>query len=58
MTRRSFSMGALTALGASRVAGANGRIQVGLIGCGGRGSQDWTTFLKQPDADPVAVCDL
>ena len=58
MNRRTFTVSALTALGAGRVAGANDRIRIGLIGCGGRGQQDWTTFLKQPEVDPVAVCDL
>ncbi|MGO9261630.1 MAG: Gfo/Idh/MocA family protein [Bryobacteraceae bacterium] len=58
MNRRSFAMGALTALGASRVAGASDRIRLGMIGTGGRGRQDLGTFLKQPDVDPVAVCDL
>jgi predicted dehydrogenase len=29
-----------------------------LIGSGGRGRQDWETFLKQPEVEPVAVCDV
>src|SRR5258708_1462660 len=58
MTRRTFAMSALTAVSASRVMGANDRVRMGLIGSGGRGKQDWTTFLKQPDFEPVAVCDL
>lgn len=56
--RTSFTVTALSALGARRVMGANERIRLGLIGSGGRGKQDWTTFLKQPDVEPVAVCDL
>lgn len=31
---------------------------MGLIGSGARGREDWTTFLKQPDFEPVAVCDV
>ncbi len=58
MNRRTFAMGALTAFSASRVAGANDRIRMGWIGSGGRGRQDLATFLKQPDADPIAICDL
>src|SRR5947209_8060366 len=58
MTRRTFAMSALTAMSASRVRGANDRVRMGLIGSGGRGKQDWTTFLKQPDFEPGAVCDL
>ncbi len=38
--------------------GANERVRVGLIGSGGRGKQDWGTFLKQPEVDAAAVCDL
>src|SRR5450631_610102 len=58
MNRRTFAMGALSALSAKRVWGANDRIRMGLIGSGGRGRQDWETFLKQPDFEPVAVCDV
>jgi predicted dehydrogenase len=31
---------------------------MGLIGSGGRGREDWGNFLKQPDMEPVAVCDV
>src|SRR5882724_3274606 len=58
MNRRSFALGAITAWSAGRVIGANDRVRMGLIGSGGRGKQDWTTFLKQPEVEPVAVCDL
>jgi hypothetical protein len=60
-TRREFArfaVGTMTALGASRVMGANDRIRMGLIGCGNRGSQIWSIFLKQPEVEPVAVCDV
>src|SRR5579871_159829 len=56
ISRRNFALA--TALSAARVYGANDRIRIGLIGCGGRGKQDWTTLLKQTDAQPVVVCDL
>ena len=58
LIRTSFAVGALSALSSKRVLGAGDRIRMGLIGSGGRGKQDWTTFLKQPDVEPVAVCDL
>ena len=61
MTRRNFSVSlgtAWTALSATRVLGANDRVRLGLIGCGGRGSQDWTTFLGLQDIEPTAVCDV
>ena len=38
--------------------GANDRIRVGIIGCGGMGRSDWRTFLGEPDVVPVAVCDV
>jgi predicted dehydrogenase len=59
-TRRHFACSAiaLSALGAARVQGANERLRFGLIGSGGRGRQDWETFLKQPEVEPVAVCDV
>ena len=47
--RRSFSKtlagGAYLALSASRILGANDRIGVGIIGCGGQGSGNWRNFL-------------
>ncbi len=58
LLRTTFAVGAATALSATRVQGANDRIRFGLIGSGGRGREDWTTFLKQPEVDPVAVCDV
>jgi predicted dehydrogenase len=58
MTRRTFAITAASALSATRVFGANDRIRMGLIGSGGRGREDWGTFLKQPDIEPVAVCDV
>ncbi|MBZ5622709.1 MAG: Gfo/Idh/MocA family oxidoreductase [Acidobacteriia bacterium] len=58
MNRRAFAIGALSALSARRAIGANDRIRMGLIGSGGRGREDWSTFLKQPDMEPVAVADV
>jgi predicted dehydrogenase len=58
LNRRTFAVSALTAWGATRVLGANDRLRVALIGSGGRGRQDWSQFVKQPDIDPVAVCDV
>ena len=58
MNRRTFAIGAISAWSAGRVNGANERIRVGLIGSGGRGREDWGTFLKQPEVEPVAVCDV
>ncbi|HKE20974.1 MAG TPA: Gfo/Idh/MocA family oxidoreductase [Bryobacteraceae bacterium] len=58
LLRTTIAMGAASALSATRIWGANDRIRMGLIGSGGRGREDWTTFLNEPDVEPVAVCDL
>ena len=68
MQRRTFlasSMGiaaaaplaAQSASSASNVAGANDRIRVALIGCGGMGSGDLGDFLKIKGVECVALCD-
>jgi len=56
--RTTFAVGAMSALSATRVQGANDRIRMGLIGSGGRGREDWGNFLKQADVEPVMVCDV
>ncbi len=50
--------GALTAASYSRVLGANDRIGLGLVGCGGRGSYDLELFLKEPGVEARALCDV
>jgi len=40
------------------IEGANERVRLGFIGLGNRGDQVLDAFLKQPDAEVVAVCDL
>src|SRR3954469_21051497 len=57
-SRKAFAITAANAVSASRVWGANDRIRMGLIGSGGPGREDWGNFLKEPDVDPVAVCDV
>src|SRR5262249_43406952 len=62
-TRRDFTKtmvlaGTSTALGTVRAAGANDRVRLGFIGVGNRGDQVLDAFLKHPDAEVVAVCDL
>ncbi len=46
------------ALGKGGVVGANDRILVGVIGTGGRGQWLAESFIRQPDAQVVAVCDV
>ncbi len=54
---------AASKMNAGRVIGANDRINIGLIGCGGRGSDDAESFTKYAAANNnacqiVAVCDV
>ena len=57
-TRTSIAVGVTTALSSMRVAGANDRVALGLIGCGGRGSQVADRLLRLPDAGILAVADV
>ena len=59
-TRRDFAKtlavaGAATALGQTRVLGANDRLRLGFIGLGNRGDQVLDAFLAHKDADVVAI---
>src|SRR5712692_2124812 len=56
--KRSFALGAATALASIRVLGANDRVNLGIIGCGGRGRQILKVFLEQSDVAGIAVCDV
>jgi predicted dehydrogenase len=61
MTRRDFvktSAIGLTALSASRVLGANERINAGLIGFGLIGRFHMAALKEQPDVQVTAVCDV
>ncbi len=63
ITRRDFhrttiALGVSGALASVRVSGANDRVNLGIIGSGGRGRSVWGNFLKQPDVDGIAVCDV
>jgi predicted dehydrogenase len=64
ITRRDFTRSAavgaagLTALGASRVQGANDRVRVGFIGLGNRGDQVLSAFLAHKDCEVVAIADI
>lgn len=46
------------ALGANRVLGANDRIRIGLIGCGGRGQAILKAAINAPNTEAVAVADV
>jgi predicted dehydrogenase len=60
LTRRNFTRmaGLSTALGYSRIQGANERVRVGYIGVGNRGDQVHEAFLEHGDQETIAVCDL
>ena len=53
LTRRTF----IAAVPASRILGANDRVRLGLIGCGGRGTHLLRMAKAAGGADPVAICD-
>lgn len=57
MQRRTWLAGA-TAVSASKVLGANDRVRLGLIGCGGRGMYVGRFMQEAPNAEFVAVCDV
>jgi predicted dehydrogenase len=58
VSRRTFFQGAATALAATRVFGANDRINVGLIGIGGRGTAHLNSYVKITDCRVAALCDV
>ena len=59
MERRSFFLGgAVSAASAARVAGANARIAVGLVGCGGRGRYVARFMREAPGVEFAAVADV
>src|SRR5215475_14936452 len=47
-----------TAISAKRVIGANDRVMIGLIGCGGRGLDVAQLMRQVPGAEYGAVCDV
>jgi predicted dehydrogenase len=59
VSRRTMVRGAaLTAASYGRILGANGRVNLGLVGCGGRGVGVMSTFQQEPGLSVVAVCDV
>lgn len=60
MASAGFAIGA-SAISASsyrRIGGANEKINMGFIGIGNRGSQLLGLFMKQPDVNVAALCDI
>ena len=48
----------MTAASASRILGANDRIRLALVGCGGMGRGDLRDMLRAGKTDAVALCDV
>ena len=44
--------------GQSDAVAPSNRITMGIVGCGGQGHGDMRSFLEQPDAQVIAVCDV
>jgi predicted dehydrogenase len=58
-TTRRFFLGAATAVAASRVWGANDKINVGIVGLGGRGTNHLNFYSKSiPEARVTGLCDV
>lgn len=57
-TSRRFFLGAATAAAATRVWGANDRLNVAIVGLGGRGSSHLKIYSKLPEARVVGLCDV
>jgi predicted dehydrogenase len=57
-TSRRFFLGAATAAAAARVWGANDKINVAIIGLGGRGTNHLNIYPKLPDARVAGLCDI
>src|SRR5215472_16092248 len=58
LTSRRFFLGAATAVAASRVWGANERINVAIVGLGGRGTNHLNIYSRLPDARVAGLCDI
>jgi hypothetical protein len=58
ITRRTFFQGAALAASATRVIGANDRIQLGIVALGGRGRDHLRTYLTIPDSQIAGLCDV
>ena len=57
-TSRRFFLGAATAAAATRVWGANDKINVAIVGLGGRGSNHLNIYSKLPEAHVAGLCDI
>jgi predicted dehydrogenase len=58
LNRRRFFLGAASAATAWQVAGANDRVNVGMVGLGGRGRALVESYADQSDCRIAAICDV
>ncbi len=56
-TRR-FFLGAITAAAATRVWGANDKINIGIVGLGGRGTAHLNTYSRLTESRVAGLCDV
>ena len=57
-SRRTFVLSAGSALAATRVWGANDRVPLAVVGLGGRGRDHINEYMKIPEGEIVALCDV
>ena len=58
MTTASVSMAAAGLVASRNVLGANDRVRAGVIGAGQQGRDDFLDFMRQPEGEVVALCDV
>ena len=57
-SRRAFFLGAASAASALRVLGANDKVNLAIVGLGGRGSAHLNTYLRISQARVAGLCDV
>jgi predicted dehydrogenase len=57
-TSRRFFLGAVTAAAATRVWGANDKVNVAIVGLGGRGGNHLTNYSRMTETRVAALCDI
>src|SRR5438477_4183408 len=58
LTSRRFFLGAATAAAATRVWGANDRINIAIVGLGGRGTNHLNIYSRLAEARVAGLCDI
>ena len=57
-TSRRFFLGAATAAASARVWGANDKVNVAIVGVGGRGTNHLNLYSRLPESRVAAICDI